>query len=247
MPVASQGAPGAAQVLGPLLPPWMAQELALTGWVTGKDAYFEGWLNLSSATVFYGWTAVNDQKEIVLIIRGTEDAAEWAIDAQAILEPTEYAEGLIESGFYSLARTFRFRDLSGDERPIEDALGPQVMVSGHSLGAAVATILSLEFAELLGGAKVRGRFIASPRVGDERFAQYFASRVADGVPYAYAPDLVPKVPAGFGYTPLKSLVTLPANARIRDDPLDNHHCGNYAWLLDPATALALPGAVHLVS
>jgi hypothetical protein len=223
---------------GPALPAWMMKDHDLIGWLTGQDTVLS-WLDLDERRVFYAYV-MESERGLTIAIRGTQSFAEWAIDAEGIPEPAPLpAEGSVETGFWSLSKTLRFRS-AGTDQPLTAIFdshwsGP-ILVTGHSLGAAEATLVALALAEIK-ETTVRGRFIASPHPGDAKFAAYFASQVSDYAVYAYERDLVPKVPAGLGYVSLDNLIMLPANARIANNLADNHHAGNYAWLIDPVTTI----------
>lgn len=247
-PVASTGGPG-GQVSGPYPPVWLLGNGRLLAWITGQDAILEGWLNLGARRLFYGWV-IEDATGVTVIIRGTQNFEEWAIDGTFLPRISHPLKGEVETGFWNLFCTLRLRTVDGVDSPLIaglQTLPPNrspVTVTGHSLGAAVATLITAELAQTL--PYVRGRFIASPRPGNQEFAEYFADQVTNYAVYAYERDLVPRLPCGLGYCALPNLITLPASSRIKDDPLDNHHAGNYGWLIDPTVALSVPGGMDYI-
>ena len=232
---------GAGAVAASLAPPaWVAERYRLCGWITGEDSAF----GLSAGRVFYGWVLA-DGAAYVLVLRGTEDATEWLIDFDVMPRSAYRLGGEVESGFYGLYETLDFQPVGGAAGPLLAGVSgldwpAPIVVTGHSLGAALATYATVELAEA--GMRVAGRFIASPRPGDAGFADAFAARVADAVDYHYAPDIVGDVPVGFGYSPLHCVETIPANPRVPDNPASNHHATHYAWELDPASLEVLPEA-----
>lgn len=246
MPQTSQEAQGAVVSGGPPLPAWIARDYALAGWLSGMDSYFEGLLNLGAHRVFYAWVLQAASGELVIVIRGTEGAAEWAIDAEIAQATPHGVKGHVETGFWSLAQTLEFRGLDGRDVPVTAGIASlkpaaPVTVAGHSLGAAAATFVTLELAET--GVQARGRFIASPHPGDADFADYFAQRVPDHAVYAYQRDIVPQVPTGMGYCALPNLIMLPATNRVRDTILCNHHAASYALEIhELALSILPPGA-----
>jgi triacylglycerol lipase len=246
----------AAEGVGPIRMPAMGGPPApvgyeLIGWVTGWDALFEGWLNLDPHLTFYGWLLRKGAWHTV-VLRGTQSFAEWAIDATVLPRTAHPIQGEVESGFWSLYQTLGLRLAGGTELPLVSGVAAQVAagpltVTGHSLGAALATYLTLELAALI--RTVRGRFIASPHPGNGDFAAGFAARVRDYAAFAYADDVVPRVPLALGYQPLDNLVTLPPNPRVKHTVACQHHAGVYAWLLDgsvdaqaTACVVSSPGA-----
>lgn len=246
--MAASGGLSAAQSL-PAPPAWVLSGHTLAGWITGQDSWFAGLLNLRATRVFYGWVLQGDG--LIIVIRGTEGAAEWAIDAMVAPMTAHAIQGRVETGFWSLACTLEFLGLDGRSGPIGASMAARresvpVTVAGHSLGAAAATFVALDIAE--NGLPSRGRFIASPHPGDKDFADYFAASVPDHAVYAYARDIVPQVPTGLGYCALPNLITLPVSNHVRDTIVCNHHAADYAFELDPGSlAILPPGANRFAS
>ena len=234
---------------GPPLPPWMASRLSILGWVTGRDALFEGYLNLDAHRVFYGWVCREPDGGALLILRGTQSVAEWAIDAEFMPRSAHPVRGEVETGFWSLFQTLEVRDLAGADYPFAIGVaravgaGAALTVTGHSLGAALATYAAEALVTDDAHMRVRGRFIASPRPGDRQFAAWFASVVQDYAVYAYDPDIVPRVPRWLGYAHLQAWIEIARSGAVADSPANNHHALTYAWLLDPAALDVLPNGI----
>ena len=235
-PVAAPNAQGAAYV-GPAPPAWALAEYAVAGWLVGDDVV----LGIETGRTFWGWMLTNDT-DAVVVLRGTEDASEWAADCEGWPVESVGLPGLVEQGFASIFETLELAAADGASGPAASAIAAavgnrRVTVTGHSLGACLAEYLTYELAGLLPG--VRGRYFESPRPGDADFAAAFQQRVADYAVWRYAPDLVPDVPPW--NAPLANVVTLPANPAICDTPLCNHHAVNVAWLIDPTSTGIAPG------
>mmetsp|Transcript_17820 Transcript_17820/g.35964 ORF Transcript_17820/g.35964 Transcript_17820/m.35964 type:complete len:773 (+) Transcript_17820:84-2402(+) len=83
--------------------------------------------------------------------------------------------------------------------PAEDTEQPrQIMVTGHSLGAALATIAALDLHTRYTRAYViRLVNLASPRVGDHSFAKVFNARIPNAVRVNTERDLIPGLPKFF--------------------------------------------------
>lgn len=245
-PVAAPNAPGSAYV-GPAPPAWVLAEYAVAGWIVGEDVV----LGIETGRVFWGWL-LTTETETVTVLRGTEDASEWAADAEGWPVESPGMPGMVEQGFASIYETLELVPASGavpdggtalamGVAPVASAIAAavgrrRVTVTGHSLGACLAEYLTYELAGLLPG--VRGRYFESPRPGDAAFAAAFQARVTDYRVWRYAPDLVPDLPPW--NTPLADVTVLPANPAICDTPLCNHHAVNVAWLIDPAATEIVP-------
>jgi hypothetical protein len=110
-----------------------------------------------------------------------------------------------------------------------------VVVSGHSLGAPLATYLTLDLARGPLGGNVSGCYFASPHPGNAAFATVFDKIVGQNyVVYNYVLDLVPRVPP-LGYSALPRVrVIMPgtAQADITFDIGCNHHVVCYLAMLD---------------
>jgi triacylglycerol lipase len=214
-----------------LLPKW-----AFRGYVVGQDALFRnGPLQLGSPTC-YGFLveATASPGTFVVVIRGTDGIIEWVEDGEFELIPHPVA-GKVEAGFFGLYRTLQYAGLPAAQGIAAATVGGDVTVVGHSLGAALASYLTLDLAMIHGGPHTRGRFFASPRPGDDVFEALFDRSVADYLVYAYVLDAVPHVPLGLGYTPLRNVQTItPGNsqARIRLGLDCSHHIVDYCAELD---------------
>ena len=223
--------------LAPTADPRLSPAWIIRGYITALDAVLPslGPLQLGDKA-YYGFLAESAQKagQFVAVIRGTADTAEWAIDAD-FRQVRHPAGGMVEEGFYGLFHSMRYRPSDPAGTP-DSPLGPgiaravdqgTVTVIGHSLGAALATMATLDLATVQGlGSRVRGRFFCSPRPGDQAFADVFGHSVADAAAYILPDDLVPKVPAGFGYAPLHcTMVVGPdiAQSVIKDSRACFHH------------------------
>jgi triacylglycerol lipase len=222
-----------------LAPDWL-----LHGYITGTDAIWrsQGALEAGGNRVCYGLLleAAASPGEFVVAIRGTDGMVEWIEDGEFAMCPHPLA-GRVECGFWSVYESMNFRAPGGKDVPlasgIADAIGEGIVtVVGHSLGAALATFLTLDLTERP-GLRVRGRFFASPRPGDGAFVDLFDRTVADYVSYARLLDAVPHVPFGLGYTPLHNLVEMrpsQAQARIGFSLGCAHHLVCYLAELDYA-------------
>ncbi len=139
--------------------------------------------------------------------RGTEpdEPSDWVTDAQAMLVDWQ-GTGKIHLGY---------RDaLNGAWGRIEawltQAPGLEVWITGHSLGAALATLASA----LLPAARLVS--FGSPRVGNAAFAAQFEGRSVRR--YVNCCDLVPRLPpALLGYAHVQGLAYIDRHGRVCPD------------------------------
>jgi triacylglycerol lipase len=174
----------------------------------------------------------------------------WIIDAEFILIPHPRRAGAhIEQGFWNIYQTMSLADpatglttFQHAAEGVEELVGEgTVVVTGHSLGSALATYFTEDLAERLGPG-VSGCLFASPRTGDSAWASLFAKNVKDYRVFNYILDIVTHVPA-IGYATLPSATVIqPAAARagIRLDVFCNHHVICYCAMVDYDNAMAAP-------
>jgi hypothetical protein len=190
----------------------------------------------------------DEPSKFVAAVRGTVGTREWLIDAKFLQTAHPIpGSGDVECGFYGVYDTMAFIPAAGPAvkgqtawKGIKDVVGKgELIVTGHSLGAALATYLTYDLAKLGGmGASLFGCFFASPRPGDFDFVQAFDAAVAQYVAYDYVQDVVPDLPPGlFGYRRLPKVYELTAEnaeAAINNDVASNHHLLCYCAMLSYA-------------
>lgn len=237
----------------------------IDGYLIARDTIFDeqGNMSLSADTVFYGVLAHRqaDPKQFAAIIRGTSGFKEWLIDAEVKHSHVPYYPGgqcgSVEEGFFSVYYTMQFLAVDDDTHAgvttawegIKSTIGDgKLIVSGHSLGAALATYLAFDLASLGGlDENLQACFFASPRPGDKAFAQAFAGKVSKYAVYAYERDVVPLLPPSVFFIPLHfplkilryaalrdvhEITMMDAKAIIQDEISANHHVLCYAAMLD---------------
>jgi triacylglycerol lipase len=186
--------------------------------------------------------------DVFLVFRGTMTTAEWLKDLSIRLAPYRYGvNGNVHEGF---ARTYGiFRD------SIHSALrdlktGGRLLITGHSLGAGLATLCAPDIAT---NARFKAPFVytyGSPRVGDKTFAAGHNELLRDrSFRIANTCDVVTSVPfpspvLGFlgGYfTHVDTPVDFTTQA---EDSEKNHDMGTYiAALKGDAGRKGLLGAL----
>ncbi len=205
---------GACNALNPAAPAgfYLTSAWEIDGYLIARDTIFDdsGVLTLSADTVFYGVLAHNkaDEKQFAAIVRGTEGFKEWLIDAEVKHSHVPYYPGgqcgSVEEGFFSVYYTMQFLARDDHSRAnvtpawegIKNKVGDgSLIVSGHSLGAALATYLAFDLTSLGGlDDNLQACFFASPRPGDKTFSQVFGKKVSRYVVYNYERDVVPHLP-----------------------------------------------------
>jgi predicted chitinase len=110
-----------------------------------------------------------------------------------------------------------------------------VSVAGHSMGAALATLYALDNAKT---DQIRNPLVctfASPRVGDNAFAQAFNNLGLTSWRIENSPDLVPKLPPQFlGFEHVDALVPVSSSGKVKISIACWHALATYLSLIDPS-------------
>jgi pimeloyl-ACP methyl ester carboxylesterase len=191
-----------------------------------------------------GIFAVNtaDPTDICISIRGTENVWEWIQDFKFLPIPFSPVPGggYTEDGFTDMYLSFSFspnpqQDFIGELGTLLP-LGANVIVAGHSLGAALSTLLSLDLA-VHSKANVASFTFASPRVGDLSFGNLFNHVVQNAYRVANRMDIVPKTPPPPLYFHVGDEVDLIPGPELKYDLACEHSIISYLHMLG-----LLPGA-----
>ena len=218
-------------------------------WINGKDF---------STKTFYGYIAVSKSNpgEYVLAVRGTRTFQEWLLDFAVLPVPFQGAHngGFVALGFHGIFETLEFIEkATGEVMSLTHAAGKlanvkSLLVTGHSLGAALATLTGA-FLALNNTAGLKDKIdvttFASPRVGLLDFALAFNHNVKNSHRIWNVLDIVPEFPTfpfihvnGFGDKLNQGETQL---SRLRITPQCEHNLRNHQWLLDSAD-FAIAGA-----
>jgi predicted lipase len=132
----------------------------------------------------------------VIAFRGTSDVPEWVADIDAI--PDDYQPisgfGQVHSGFqevYQLVRTNIAANLAAATAGCD-----QILVTGHSLGAALAVLAAPDIARTMPPNTIEPRLItfAGPRVGVSDFTAKFNALIESCYRVVNFLDIVPYLP-----------------------------------------------------
>ncbi|WOD37902.1 lipase family protein [Nodosilinea sp. E11] len=148
--------------------------------------------------VFYGFL-LESEADSILVFRGTQRTAEWVGNIYAVQQPyldptTGESLGNIHQGFRRIANSIINPQVVEAVRQINPA--KPCYVSGHSLGAALATVLALDIAlavpELRPSLQVY--VYASPRVGNPEFVRSYAQILPNSFRITNLADPIPTMP-----------------------------------------------------
>lgn len=197
--------------------------------------------------VSFGFTARSASGEFVAVIRGTDSIWDWIHDASFLMLPCaiDKATGMTEDGFSSVYRSLRTARSGG--MAVASAIGSaladggatSVTVTGHSLGAALATLLALDVALNTPCKNPTSYTYASPRVGDHIFASSYNSVVPYTYRIANRQDIVPQVPPilPLPYEHPNTVYELnPPQGKVFATLPCMHALTSYLWLMDQFAA-----------
>ena len=227
-----------------------AFELVNAGWLAdfamlayGNEAFIKRFLDQSGLTAagfvlkFFSEETtqcfvVHNDKFVVVSLRGTEidnfrgALADWIRNFELIPEPDD-SGGSVHEGFR--------KDLKAVWQKVKDYLQPllgsgagrTLWITGHSLGAALAT-LAAERAVRDAHFAVQGVYTyGSPRVGDAMFKQKYLERGLDARTYrfVYNVDVVRRIPPGEAYTHVGQLKFIDKDGHLHDEMPDEDDAG----------------------
>jgi Lipase (class 3) len=110
-----------------------------------------------------------------------------------------------------------------------------VAVTGHSLGAALATLYAMDNAHSDQLPMPLLCTFASPRVGDARFAATFSELGLASWRVVNAPDIVPHFPPEFlGFSHIDTLQQFSSSGKVTSSPECWHSLSTYLSLIDTA-------------
>ncbi len=191
----------------------------------------------------FGFLALSAGKELVAALRGTDTIMEWLHDAAFLMVPCPIvgAHGFSEDGFTDVYQSLRIGKASNAlsardsiRSYVDSGAAASVTVAGHSLGGALATLLTLDVALNTSCRTPNAYTYASPRIGDHSFVGAYNAVVATSRRVSNRQDLVPKLP------PLLPLPYDHVNTRFELNPPMGkisptipcmHSLTTYRWLM----------------
>lgn len=217
---------------------------AISFYLTAVDHFAD-----ESEREFYGFVAqsTTTPTETIIAIRGTDKIIEWLIDAEFL--PTKFsavpAAGDVEDGFDSVYTSLAGVAADGvtpvDLHAFIKAQAPagQLVITGHSLGGAVANLLALDAAVNDGATGLRLYTLAAPKTGGGTFAAYFAQNVAQAFRVFNEPDIVPKVPPLYAQLGAGYEIDSKTVPTIKHSIVCYHSLASYLLTLNPQSAYPL--------
>lgn len=198
--------------------------------------------------VSFGYVAQRG-RELLVVLRGTDPRRllEWLDDVAALPVPCPWGHGLVHVGFLGVYNSLRLIN-NGSSKTVKLAdyvrsllEGQQVesvTITGHSLGGALATILTdhLDFLaqnSAFSDFDMNSVTFASPRCGDADWTHWYDLGSRDTTRRYENPwDLVPNLPTRPPFEHVNTKVRLKAPFGL--DLIYNHLLSTYIALLEKA-------------
>jgi triacylglycerol lipase len=179
---------------------------------------------------------IESDDTIVIGFRGTMSTADTISDLLAIQIPYPWVPhgGQTHRGFTEIYATARQQILTALSKC---AVEKKVLITGHSLGGALATLCAFDLAYTTTFKSPSVYTYGAPRVGDPAFAAAYNRTIAINHRLAIESDLIPLIPPPIYKTP-KSKVFLYLHVKggkrlhyISDSLSKNHALSNYFTVL----------------
>ncbi|KAI9036528.1 lipase family protein [Aspergillus affinis] len=190
-------------------------------------------------------TADHEHSSIVVSFRGSYSVRNWLADANfPFVDPGLCTGCLAEAGFWSSWIFVKKEIVASLKRLTEQHADYRVVVVGHSLGAAVATVAAADL-RTLGYQQAALYAYASPRVGNDKLAE-FITKQENNYRFTHQNDPVPKLPlVGMGYQHVSPeyWITSGDNTTVTASDIEVLE-GNVNWKGNTGTGLPLLTDFH---
>lgn len=146
-----------------------------------------------------------------------------------------FAGGNVHSGFLDQYLAIQDELFSKTAAFIEKFKPQKILITGHSLGGALANLCAVDFFDRFEPeeqAKIRCITFGAPKPGDAMFCAVFRKKVAIShrlvLPYDPIPKVPPNVPMMRYEHPIKKMILRnPKNKAMKMIPTESHHYENY--------------------
>uniref|UniRef100_A0A1D1Y170 Lipase n=1 Tax=Anthurium amnicola TaxID=1678845 RepID=A0A1D1Y170_9ARAE len=168
---------------------------------------------------FVGMAA--DLNSIIIAFRGTQEHSiqNWIEDLfwkQLDLNYPGVSDAMVHHGFYSAYHNTTLRPgiLKAVHRAKKFYGDVGIMVTGHSMGGAMASFCALDLTVHHGEDNVQLMTFGQPRIGNAVFASYLSKHVPRAVRVINEHDMVPHLPPYYTYFPQKTYHHFPREVWI---------------------------------
>eukprot|EP00030_Apusomonadida_sp_AF-17_P002471 a339785_1203.p2 GENE.a339785_1203~~a339785_1203.p2 ORF type:complete len:306 (+),score=96.13 a339785_1203:27-920(+) len=150
----------------------------------------------TSTNAFVGYHPAS--KQVILSFEGSANVTNWITNIQFLKVDFQFPnapEGArVHRGFYKAYQAIGV-DVENDVGQLIDQLpGYQVLVTGHSLGGALAVFGAIDVSLNRPHVPVNVYTFGQPRVGNKMFSEWFDMQIANSIRMTNNSDIVPHLP-----------------------------------------------------
>jgi triacylglycerol lipase len=163
----------------------------------------------TDATAF----VATNERNVIVSVRGTDSLKDFIVDAKFIQEKYKFGnsvEARIHGGFLEDYLAIRQEVRLAVAMALASSPGRSLWLTGHSLGAGIASILALDMA--LSGMSPSVYTFGSPRVGNLAFSRAYNKYVPLTTRVAHCMDVVTRIPK-INYFHVNGLYHMDDNGR----------------------------------
>lgn len=144
--------------------------------------------------------------QIYVVFRGSQSLADWFYNLDSTLLPFPHCSNCyVHKGFYEAEISVLKTIVETVHELLQQFPDFEVIVTGHSLGAALATLTAIELVnEGVPDTTIRLFSYGSPRVGNYEFANYASDLLTDFYRVTHHKDIVPHTPSHDRFTHISS-------------------------------------------
>ncbi|KAL4573001.1 hypothetical protein LXL04_019793 [Taraxacum kok-saghyz] len=153
----------------------------------------------------------DDLNAIIIAFRGTQETSvqNWIEDLIWKQLDSEYpgiTDGKVHHGFFNAYNNTIVRSgiLDGVSRAKKVYGDIKIMVTGHSMGGAMAAFCGLDLSLIYGKENVSVMTFGQPRIGNAAFASYYSEIAPNTFRITHEHDLVPHLPPYYQHLPHKT-------------------------------------------
>ncbi|KAL9279907.1 putative triacylglycerol lipase [Arabidopsis thaliana] len=165
-----------------------------------------------------------DLNAIIIAFRGTQEHSiqNWVSDLfwkQLDLNYPDMPDAMVHHGFYSAYHNTTVRPAVLDAvKRAKESYGANlnIMVTGHSMGGAMASFCALDLVVNEGEENVQVMTFGQPRVGNAAFASYFNLLVPNTFRIIHDRDIVPHLPPYYHLFPQKTYHHFPTEVWLTE-------------------------------
>jgi len=194
-----------------------AQRLKLIKWIDDKK------------TDTQGFVAIKD-KSIYIVWRGSSSKKDFQNDASIDKVPFVQDGEKVHIGFKSSWDAVKDETYKSFEKALSTLGGEgevdNIIVCGHSLGAAVSTLCAYEIYSIYKSNKIICCTIGSPRVGNKVFKQNFDKSSIESLRIVHNNDVVTHSPY-IGYYHVNQMLRIDSEGNIKKFMIDWERAWNY--------------------